>query len=162
MLLSGHGKRCGSTARFSEVGGTTVIGGSVVTSGSTSGRSRSSGRGTSTIGQPLGRTTEAGRRPGLETSRTRGAQSAFASGRFTAHRAWVEAGAAGPGLRNGSVDLVARGPSDRAGMRGEVSPVASLAHSAATGLELPASGRARAGTRRREDWSVETAALAGD
>ena len=53
------------------------------------------------------------------------------------------------GVRNQSVDFVARGPPDRAGMRGEVSPLASLADSAATGMELPASGRTCAGARRR-------------
>ncbi len=74
----------------------------------------------------------------------------------------TEARAASLGIRNQSVDFVARGPPDRAGMRGEVSPIASLADSAATGLELPASGRTGAGTGRSQDPAVETEALAGD
>ena len=37
-----------------------------------------------------------------------------------------------------------------------------LAHFAAVGLELPASGRPRSGAERREDPAVEAEALAGD
>ena len=37
-----------------------------------------------------------------------------------------------------------------------------LAHSAAVGMELPASGRTRPGAGRREDPAVEAEALAGD
>jgi transposase len=46
--------------------------------------------------------------------------------------------------------------------RGEVPSCAGVADSATTGMELPASGRARARTRRRQDSSLETTALAGD
>jgi len=52
-----------------------------------------------------------------------------------------------PYMQAGFVDFVARGPSDRAGMRGEVPPLASLADSAAIGVEVPASGGTGAGTR---------------
>src|SRR5579859_7840313 len=162
MLRSGHGKPGGGAARFSEVRGAAVVGGSAVTSRSASSRSGTAGGRASAVGQPLGSTTEARRAAGAEAGGACRAQSALTPGRLTAHRAWVETWAAGSGLRNRPVDLVARGPSDRAGMRGEVPPLAGLADFAATGLELPASGRTCAGTERRKDPAVETAALAGD
>src|SRR5882762_3169994 len=162
MLLSGHGKPCGSAARLSEVRGAAAVRGSTVAPRSASGGSGPAGRGAPAVGQSLGRTTEAGRGTRLETSRTRRTQSAITPGGFTTHRAWVETRPGGAGLRNQLVDFGARGPSDRAGMRCEVPSLAGLADSAATGMELPASGRARAGTRRRQDSSLETAALAGD
>jgi hypothetical protein len=155
VLLCGHGKPGGSKTRFSEVGRTAAVRGAAVAPRSTSGRSGAPGGSASAVGQSLGRTTEAGWCTGFETGRTRRAQSAFTSGRFTADRAWVETWAAGPGLRNQLVDFVARGPLDRAGMRGEVPPVASLADSAATGMELPASGGTGVGARRRQDPAVE-------
>src|SRR6266513_2813157 len=74
----------------------------------------------------------------------------------------AEAWAASSGLRNQFVDLVARGPSDRRGMRSPLPCLASLAHSGAVGLELPASSGAGAGAGRRKDPAVEAEALAGD
>src|SRR5208283_851631 len=147
MLGSGHGKPCGSTARFTEVGGAAVVGSSAVTPRSTSGGSGPAGRGASPIGQSLGAAAGAGRSAGAQAGGACRAQSALTPGRLTTYRAWSETRTADPGVRNQPVDLVARGPSDRAGMWGEVPPLASLADSAATGLELPASGGAGLGAR---------------
>src|SRR5438477_6223898 len=46
-------------------------------------------------------------------------------------------------------------------MRGEVPPLAGVAHPAATGLELPTADRARLGAGRKEDSAVEAGTLAG-
>src|SRR5213593_3501957 len=106
---------------------------------------------------------EVARRVGVHRQSVTGwAQTAFASGRSEAYRARAEAWAASSGLRNQFVDLVARGPSDRRGMRSPLPCLASLAHSAAVGLELPASSGAGAGAGRRKDPAVEAEALAGD
>jgi len=59
------------------------------------------------------------------------------------------------------VDGVAGGALDRGGMRGPLPCLAGLAHSAATGLELPASGGTRPGAGRSQDPAVEAGALAG-
>src|SRR5438128_12636611 len=116
----------------------------------------------SAVSEPLGAATPAGRTARPEESGTGWAQTAFASGRSEAYRARAEAWAASSGLRNQFVDLVARGPSDRRGMRSPLPCLASLAHSAAVGLELPASSGAGAGAGRRKDPAVEAEALAGD
>ena len=61
---------------------------------------------------------EAGRTAGAEESGARWTQTALASRRSAADRARIETRAASAGVRNQSVDVVAGGPSDRAGMRG--------------------------------------------
>src|SRR5881409_1580740 len=97
-----------------------------------------------------------------EESGTGGTQTAFACGRSAAHRARADAWATSSGLRNQFVDLVTGGAPDRRGMRSPLPCLASLAHSAAVGLELPASSGAGAGAGRRKDPAVEAEALAGD
>src|SRR5208282_5771497 len=136
--------------------------GAVVASGSASCRSRSSGGSTPAIGESLGGATEGGRDTGFEKGWARGRARPLTPRRSAAHGGWLETRTAGAGLRNQFVDFVARGPLDRAGMRSEVSPFASLANSAAIGMELPASSGACAGARRREDPAMEAATLAGN
>src|SRR5438067_3947341 len=136
--------------------------GSAVAAGSSSGGSGPPGGSASAVSEPLGAATPAGRTARPEESGTGWAQTASASGRSEAYRARAEAWAASSGLRNQFVDLVARGPSDRRGMRSPLPCLASLAHSGAVGLELPASSGAGAGAGRRKDPAVEAEALAGD
>jgi hypothetical protein len=57
----------------------------------------------------------------------------------------AEAWAGSIGLRDRTVDGVAGGALDRGGIAGPLPYLAGLAHSAATGLELPASGRTGSG-----------------
>src|SRR5437660_3628861 len=154
MLLSGHGKPGGSTARLSEVGTTAAVRSAAVAARNPSGGSGAAGGSASAVGQSLGGAVGARWRPRVEESRARGAARSLMPGRSAAHRAWVETGTAGTGLRNQFVDLVAGGRSDRAGMRGQVPPLASLANSAATGMELPTSCRTSAGARPRQDPAV--------
>src|SRR5439155_18631915 len=100
--------------------------------------------------------------PDLPESGARRTQTSAGCGRPEQDRARAEAWATSSGLRNQFVDLVARGPPDRRGMRSPLPCLASLAHSAAVGLELPASSGAGAGAGRRKDPAVEAEALAGD
>src|SRR5436309_11463292 len=60
-----------------------------------------------------------------------------------------------------AVDGVAGSALDRGGMRGPLPYLSGLAHSAATGLELPASGRTGSGAGRSQDPAVEAGAPAG-
>jgi len=60
------------------------------------------------------------------------------------------------------VDCGARGAVGRARMRDRLSPGTRVAPAAATGLELPASHGARAGTRRTSPRAAEAPALAED
>src|SRR5712692_3767588 len=139
-----------------------LLGGSAVAAGSSSGGSSPPGGSASAVREPLGAATPAGRTALPEESGTGWAQTAFASGRFAAHRARAEAWATSSGLRNQFVDLVAGGAPDRRGMRSPLPCLASLAHSATVGLELPASRGAGAGAGRRKDPAVEAETLAGD
>ena len=60
------------------------------------------------------------------------------------------------------VDLLACGAPDRERVRGPLPSFASLADSAAAGMELPAPGGTRSGAGRDENPGVETEALARD
>ena len=74
MLLSGHGKPCGSTARLSEVRGAAAVGGSAVAARNPSGRSGEAGGSASAVGESVGRAVEARRSASAEEGRTRRAQ----------------------------------------------------------------------------------------
>ena len=147
MLLSGHGKPGGSAARLSEVRTTAAVRSAAVAARNTSGGSGAAGGSASAVGQSLGGAAQARWSPGAEEVRARGAPRPLTPRRSAAHRAWVETRTAGAGLRDQLVDFLAGGPSDRAGMRDQVPPLASLADPAATGMELPASGGTGAGAR---------------
>jgi transposase len=122
VLLCGHGKPGGSKTRFSEVGRTAAVRGAVVAPRSTSGRSGAAG---GVHRQSVSRWAEQ-LKPrwctGFEEGRARRAQSARRPEDLRRIERGTEARAASVGLRNQSVDRVARGALDRAGMRGEVHP----------------------------------------
>jgi hypothetical protein len=162
MLLSGHGKPSGSTERFRGVRRSAFASCATAARRSSSGRSGAGGGRTSAVRQSLGGATATGWNPSAEESRACGAASAFASRRPAPDRERSEARTGGARLRHRSLDFVAGSAPDRAGMRGEISPRAGVAHPAPVGMELPASGGTGAGARRRKDSAVEAAALAGD
>ena len=76
-------------------------------------------------------------------------------------RAGTQTGSRGAGLRNQPVDRGAGGAFDPTGMQGGVPSWPCLAHPAAVGLELSASGGASPGAGRSQDPAVEAKALAG-
>ena len=83
--------------------------------------------------------------PGLKKAGRAGRRPPPERRRLEEDRARAEAWAGSAGLRDRFVDGVAGGALDRGGMRGPLPCLAGLAHSAATGLELPASGGTRSG-----------------
>jgi len=147
MLLSGHGKPGGSTERFRGVRTAAFAGRGTAARRSSSGGSGAAGGSAPAVGQSLGGAAQGRRTAGPEKSGTRGTARAFASGRLATDRKGPETGSGGAGLRNRSLDFVAGGAPDRAGMRGEISSRAGVADSAPVGVELPASGGTSAGTR---------------
>ena len=60
------------------------------------------------------------------------------------------------------VDREPGSPSDRAGMRGELSPRARVEDPAAAGMELPATGGPGSGARRESHPGLEASGLAAD
>lgn len=154
MLLCPHGKRGWSATRFSEVREAAFAGSTTTAPRNASSRSSPAGGSTSTIGEPLGQATAEGWDTGAQESRARGTASAFATGRSAPHRERTEAWTRRPGLRDGTVDVRARGPLDRAEMRGEVRSRAGMADSASVGVELAASGES--GTRKKKAMETKT------
>src|ERR1019366_4041520 len=101
-------------------------------------------------------------RPGLsEESWTGRAEAATEHRRVAAHRARTEAGPGSARIRDQLVDCASRCGFDRAGMWHPVPRWSCLENPAADGLELPAAGRAGAGTERTIHPALEEAALAG-
>ena len=143
VLSSAHGKPSRSSARFSGTGAAALAGSAAIEERSPAVGSGAAGRGASAIGKPLGAATGGERAAGAAESGTRGTQTASAPGGPGAGGARAEAWAGSYGLRHRAVDGVAGGAPDRAGVRRPLPCLAGLAHPAATGLELSASGGAR-------------------
>jgi hypothetical protein len=97
------------------------------------------------IGESVGATTGSGRMARSKESRARRTQTPPERRGLEEDPARAEAWAGSIGLRDRTVDGVAGGALDRGGMRGPLPYFAGLAHSAATGSELPASGRTGSG-----------------
>src|ERR1700680_1638392 len=162
VVRSGHGKPQRSTERLRKTGRAPLPRRPTAAAGSSSGASGPAGRGASAVGGPLGPTARRRRTKGAEESQTRRPQAAPEDSRPAAHRTRAEARATSVGVWNRFVDLGARGAPDRGRMWRPLPSVAGLAHSAAAGVELPASSGTRSGAGRAEDPALEQEALAGE
>ena len=100
-------------------------------------------------------------RAGLKKAGRAGRKPRLKSTAVKKDRAGLKQGPEALGYENQFVDLGAGGALDRAGMRRRLSSRPRLAHPAAVGMELSASGGAGAGAERSQDSAVEAAALAG-
>jgi hypothetical protein len=113
--------------------------------GNSSVRGGAAGRRAPAIGESVGATTGSGRMARSEESRARRTQTRLSAEDLKKIQRGLKRGPEAFGLRGRTVDGVAGGALDRGGMRGPLPFFAGLAPSAATGLELPASGRTGSG-----------------
>ena len=100
-------------------------------------------------------------RAGLKKAGRAGRKPRLSPQQLREDRARAQAGPRGAGLRNQSVDLGAGGAFNPTGMRDCVPSRPRVAHPAAVGMELSASGGAGAGAGQSQDSAVEAEALAG-
>ena len=140
MLCSEHGKPKRCTERLPKVGTAALPRRQAAAAGSSAGGSGPAGRGTSAVGGSLGPAACRGWTKVAEESWTCRAQAALEGSRPAADRARPEAWPTSLGIRDRFVDLLACGTPDRERVRGPLPSFASLADSAAAGMELPAAG----------------------